>query len=134
MSKRTAAGRKRFWHSFGYAAQGIAAAFKSELNMKVHTGIAVAVLGAAAWFRVPLAHWLLLLLSIMLVFSAELMNTAVESVVDLVSPDYHPLAKKAKDTAAGAVLLTALFAVCAGAYVFYRPAAEWLAGFMARGG
>lgn len=126
MAKNTAIGHKRFWHSFRFAAQGIAWAFKSELNMKVHTGVSVLVLIAAAVFRLPPASWLLLLLAITLVLTAELLNTAIEATIDLVSPDVHPLARVAKDTAAGAVLITAVFAVIAGIYVFYHPVLDWI--------
>lgn len=89
--------------------------------MKVHSGLAVIVVIAAAVFRLPLSSWMLLLLAITLVLTAELLNTAIEATIDLVSPEVHPLAKKAKDTAAGAVLLTAVFAVIAGIYVFIIP-------------
>lgn len=131
MVKNTAVGHKKFWHSFRFAAQGIVWAFKSELNMKVHSGLAVLVLAAAAVFRLPAASWLLLLLAITLVLTAELLNTAVEATVDLVSPEIHPMAKIAKDTAAGAVLLTAVFAVITGIYVFYHPVMDWITGLMA---
>lgn len=130
MPKNTAAGPKRFWKSFGYAAQGILLAFRNELNMRVHCGVAVFVVLLAAWFRVSAADWLILLLAITLVLGAELINTAIESVVDLVSPDIHPLAKAAKDTAAGAVLLAAVFAVISGVYVFYHPVMDWIADFV----
>ncbi|GGF78253.1 diacylglycerol kinase [Paenibacillus albidus] len=130
MVKNTAAGHKKFWHSFRFAAHGIAAAFKSELNMKVHTAFALVVLLAAAFFRLPVASWMILAVAITLVLTAELLNTAIEATIDLVSPELHPLAKKAKDTAAGAVLLTAVFAVIAGVYVFYHPVMDWIAGFM----
>lgn len=130
MVKNTAVGRKKFWHSFRFAAQGIAAAFKSELNMKVHSCFAVLVLAAAAVFRLPPSSWMRLLLAITLVLAAELLNTAVEATIDLVSPEIHPLAKKAKDTAAGAVLLAAVFAVITGIYVFYHPVMDWITGLM----
>jgi len=127
MVKNTAVGHKKFWHSFRYAAQGIASAFKSELNMKVHSALAVVILTAAALFRIPASGWILLLLAITLVLTTELLNTAIEAVVDLVSPGVHPLAKRAKDIAAGAVLLTAVFAVITGIYVFYGPVMDWIA-------
>jgi undecaprenol kinase len=130
MVKNTAVGHKKFWHSFRYAAQGIASAFKSELNMKVHTALAVVTLIAAALFRIPPSSWILLLLAITLVLTTELLNTAIEAVVDLVSPGVHPLAKRAKDIAAGAVLLTAVFAVITGIYVFYSPVMDWIADVM----
>lgn len=126
MVKITAIGHKKFWHSFRYAAHGIASAFKSELNMKVHSVLAVIVLAAAALFRLPPASWILLLLAITLVLTAELLNTAIEATVDLVSPDLHPMAKVAKDTAAGAVLLTVVFAIIIGIYVFYGPVMDWI--------
>ncbi len=130
MVKNTAVGHKKFWHSFRFAAQGIVSAFKSELNMKVHSMLAVVVLAAAAFFRLPPLSWMLLLLAITLVLSTELLNTAIEATIDLVSPDIHPLAKTAKDTAAGAVLLTAVFAVIVGIYVFYHPVMDWITGFV----
>ncbi|MRN55716.1 diacylglycerol kinase family protein [Paenibacillus monticola] len=130
MVKNTAVGHKKFWHSFRFAAHGIAAAFKSELNMKVHSFLAVVVLIAAAVFRLPAASWMLLLLAITLVLTAELLNTAIEATIDLVSPAIHPLAKKAKDTAAGAVLLSAVFALITGLYVFYGPVIDWITGLM----
>lgn len=130
MVKNTAVGHKKFWHSFRFAAHGIAAAFRSELNMKVHSGLAVSVLAAAAAFRLPLSSWMLLLLAITLVLTAELLNTAIEATIDLVSPEIHPLAKKAKDTAAGAVLLTAVFAVITGIFVFYHPVMDWITSIM----
>ncbi|WP_340025194.1 diacylglycerol kinase family protein [Paenibacillus sp. FSL K6-1096] len=130
MVKNTAAGHKKFWHSFRFAAQGIAAAFKSELNMKVHSCFALLVVAAAAVLRLPPSSWMLLLLAITLVLTAELLNTAIEATIDLVSPEIHPLAKKAKDTAAGAVLLAAVFAVITGIYVFYHPVMDWITRLM----
>lgn len=130
MVKNTAVGHKKFWHSFRFAAQGIASAFKTELNMKVHTGLTVIVLAAAAFFKLPPSSWMLLLVAITLVLTTELLNTAIEATVDLVSPEIHPLAKTAKDTAAGAVLLTAVFAVIVGIYVFYHPVMDWITGIM----
>ncbi|WP_151735887.1 diacylglycerol kinase family protein ['Paenibacillus yunnanensis' Narsing Rao et al. 2020] len=130
MVKNTAAGHKKFWHSFRFAAQGIGAAFKSELNMKVHCAMTLVVLAAAAAFKLPASKWMLLLLAITLVLGTELLNTAIEATIDLVSPGLHPLAKKAKDTAAGAVLLTAVFAVIVGIYVFYAPVMDWIKGLM----
>ncbi len=75
------------------------------------------VVAGAALLRLPPAAWAVLALAIGMVLFAELLNTAVEAVVDLVSPDEHPLAKQAKDVAAAAVLVAALTAVAAGALV-----------------
>jgi len=130
MVKNTAVGHKKFWHSFGYASQGIVSAFKSELNMKVHCCLAVVVLIAAAVLRLPMVSWMLLLFAITLVLTAELLNTAIEATIDLISPEIHPLAKKAKDVAAGAVLITAVFAILVGIYVFYHPVMDWIRELM----
>ncbi|MWV45279.1 diacylglycerol kinase family protein [Paenibacillus sp. HJL G12] len=112
--------------SFGYAVQGVCYAFRTQRNMRIHTAAAVAVITAAALLHLSWSRWVVLLLAITLVMAMELMNTALESVVDLASPELHPLAKAAKDTAAGAVLLAAVFAVAAGIIVFYRPLMDLL--------
>jgi undecaprenol kinase len=120
--------RKSFLSSFGFAAEGIRYAMTTQRNMKVHGVAALLVVLAAIVLGVSSIQWLFLLLSITLVLTAELFNTALEAVVDLVSLDIHPLAKAAKDTAAGAVLLTAAFAVIVGIVVFYKPIVELFGG------
>ncbi|MGN7357769.1 diacylglycerol kinase family protein [Paenibacillus sp. SAF-054] len=112
--------------SFAYAAEGVRYALRTQRNMRIHAAAAVVVITAAALLHLSWARWVVLLLAITLVMVMELMNTAVECVVDLASPDVHPLAKAAKDTAAGAVLVAAIFAVAAGAVVFYRPLMDLL--------
>ncbi|MNJ42274.1 Undecaprenol kinase [compost metagenome] len=89
--------------------------------MRIHLLAAVIVLLAAMYFRLPGRDIAVLLIVIGLVIAAELVNTALESIVDLVSPEWHPLAKKTKDTAAGAVLVMAMVAVCVGCLLFYEP-------------
>ncbi|OAB43124.1 diacylglycerol kinase family protein [Paenibacillus antarcticus] len=113
--------KKSFFSSFGFAAEGIRYAMTTQRNMKVHGVVALLVIVAAAVLQLSSIRWLFLLLAITLVLTAEMFNTALEAVVDLISSDIHPLAKAAKDTAAGAVLLTAAFAVVVGIVVFYRP-------------
>jgi undecaprenol kinase len=88
--------------------------------VRIHAVAALAVVVAAALLRVPPASWALLALAIALVLAAELLNTALEAVVDLVSPGDHPLAKQAKDVAAGAVLVASLGALAAGAFVLWE--------------
>lgn len=112
--------------TFKYAVQGIIHAFKAERNMKIHIVAAVVVFMAAGLLGLTLIQWLFLGLAVTLVITAELINTAVEAVVDLISPDDHPLARIAKDTAAGAVLVTACFAVVVGIAVFYEPVISWI--------
>ncbi|MFC7681508.1 diacylglycerol kinase family protein [Paenibacillus sp. GCM10028914] len=111
--------------TFTFAVQGIVHAFKAERNMKIHTAAAAIVFILGWLLELTPTRWLFLALAVTLVISAELINTAVEAVVDLVSPDEHPLARIAKDTAAGAVLITALFAVVVGIVVFYEPVIHW---------
>lgn len=103
--------------AFGYALQGLAAAWRSEPNVRIHALLAAAALALGALLGLPLAGWALIVFAITLVVSAELMNAAVESVVDLVSPGEHPLAKRAKDIAAGAVLVAAAGAAVIGVLV-----------------
>ena len=97
--------------------------------MKFHATAAVIVFTAGGLLGLTAVRWLFLALAVTLVISAELMNTAVEAVVDLVSPDEHPLARIAKDTAAGAVLITALFAVFVGIMVFFEPVLLWIESY-----
>lgn len=86
--------------------------------MRIHLLITASVLALGLFLGLSRVDWLFLLLAIALVLVAEMLNSAVEVVVDLVSPDFHPLAGRAKDVAAGAVLLAALHAVVAGVLIF----------------
>ncbi len=97
--------------AFGYAFAGFAAAWRSERNLRIHGLLAALALVTAALLRLPPLGWALVIVCIALVMGAELLNAAVESVVDLVSPEDHPLAKRAKDVAAAAVLISAVAAV-----------------------
>jgi len=87
--------------------------------MKLHIIAMVVALSVAWWLEISRDEWMLLLLTIALVLIAEMFNTAIEAVVDLVSPVYHPLAKIAKDVAAGAVLLATLTALANGYLLFF---------------
>ncbi len=104
--------------SFSYAFRGIATAVAGERNMKIHIAAAVAALIACAALRCTPVEWAIVIIMIALVVSAEMFNTAIESVVDLASPQIHPLAKKAKDMAAGAVLVLAIASVVVGLVVY----------------
>ncbi|MDX5348111.1 MAG: diacylglycerol kinase family protein [Hymenobacteraceae bacterium] len=103
--------------SFGYALKGIVTAFKSEPHMKLHTLSAVIVVVLGFYFTITRTEWVLLILAMGMVISAEIMNTAVEKLTDLVTKEYHPLAGKAKDLAAGAVLVAAIAAAVIGLLV-----------------
>jgi len=104
--------------SFGHALRGVWAALRSELHLQFHAVSTVLVLGAGYYFGLSKLEWALVALAIAGVWSAELFNTAIETLTNLVSPGYHPLAGKAKDVAAGAVLLAALGALVVGGLVF----------------
>jgi diacylglycerol kinase (ATP) len=104
--------------SFSYAFQGIKTFFQTQYNAWIHTlaGVCVIVLGIV--FKLTIPEWCWLIFAIGLVFITEMLNTAIEFLTDLVSPEYHPLAKKVKDVAAGAVLVAAIIAVIIGVLVF----------------
>jgi len=104
--------------SFKYAFRGIAMVLKSEKNMLIHVIISILVLICGILFQISTTEWMICLLCFGLVFSTEMMNTAIETLVDLVSPNHHKLAGKAKDIAAGAVLVAAIFAAITGLIIF----------------
>ena len=86
--------------------------------MKIHLAISVLVIICGIFFAISLTEWICCILCIGLVVGAEMMNTAIENVVDLASPGQHPLAGKAKDIAAGAVLICAIISVIVGLLIF----------------
>ena len=100
--------------SFGYAFEGIRTGIRKERNMKIHCTVAVLVVIAGLILGISVTEWCICLGLFGMVMALELVNTAVESVVDLVTSEYRPLAKIAKDTAAGAVLIAAIMAAIAG--------------------
>ncbi|WP_438446232.1 diacylglycerol kinase family protein [Gorillibacterium sp. sgz5001074] len=116
----------RWLKSMRYAYEGLQYALTTQPNMKFHFFASFAVLVSALFFRLPRTDILLLLLAITLVIVTELINTGIEKTVDLAMPERHPLAKIAKDTAAAAVLVTAVFAVAVGIAVFYGPVERWI--------
>lgn len=104
--------------SFGYAFAGLGYCFRTQRNFRIH--ISVAILAAIAGLLLGLSwlEWAVVASVIVLVLVAEMVNTMVEALVDLVTTEYHPLAKVAKDVAAGVVLLTAMGAVGIGLLIF----------------
>lgn len=105
--------------SFVYALEGLKYTIVTQRNMRFHFIVALGVLLLSLSLPMNKVEVLVLFVAIVLVLFAELINTAIEAVVDMVTKEYHPLAKVAKDVAAGAVLLTAGFAVIIGISVFY---------------
>lgn len=110
--------RKSLLKSFYHAGQGIFSAFLSERNMKIHVGIMFLVIFSGFYFNISLQEWMICLLLFGVVISAEIMNTAVETVVDLAMPKIHPKAKLAKDLSAGAVLVLAFISAVIGIMIF----------------
>lgn len=104
--------------SFGYAINGIRLLFSSQANARIHLFVALTVLFAGWLCHISSAEWLTIVVCISVVIGMEAMNTAVEWLTDLVSPEYHPLAGKVKDAAAAAVLITVIGAVVAGLIIF----------------
>ncbi len=115
--------------SFKYAFKGVATLFLTQPNAKIHAFIAVSAIALAFIFQFSLLKWMLLSLTITLVLAAEAFNTAIEFLTDLASPNYHPLAGKAKDVAAAAVLITAIGAAVVGFCLFLPPLLKWLKQF-----
>ncbi len=107
--------------SFGHAFNGWRYVMRTQRNAWLHVGIALVVFGVSTWIGLNVLQWAIIVLTTALVFAAEFLNTAVELVVDLASPEEHPLAKLGKDVAAAAVLLTALAAIFVGLLVLGPP-------------
>jgi diacylglycerol kinase len=108
-------------HSFRYAFEGWWYVLSTQQNAWIHAVVSIAVFVLALWLHVSRTEWAVLILTIMVVWMAEFMNTALEAVVDMTMPDPHPLAKVAKDVAAAAVLVGACGAVLIGLLVLGPP-------------
>ena len=106
--------------AFNAAIQGIIYTFKYERNMKIHYIIAVAVLIISLRFDLNKFEMMILILSISLVIISEMFNTAIEKTIDMITDEYHILAKIAKDVAAGGVLIAALNSAVVGYLLFYN--------------
>ena len=106
------------YKSFSYAIAGIIACVRQERNMKIHLTAAVLVTAAGTLLRISVTEWMVCLILFGLILSLEMVNTALETVVDLVTQEQKPLAKKAKDAAAGAVLVSAVMAAIIGLIIF----------------
>jgi diacylglycerol kinase len=107
--------------SFQNAFTGLWYALRTQRNARIHLLASLLVFTAGLWLGLDWQRWCFLILAATLVWMAELSNTAIESVVDLLSPDYHPLAKSAKDVKAGVVVVAALGAIGIGILVLGPP-------------
>lgn len=108
-------------HSFRHAFRGWFYALRTQRNAWIHSAVATVVLILGIWLQLSPLDWAIIILTIAMVFAAEFMNTAIEAVVDLASPDAHPLAKIAKDVGAAAVLVAALAAIIIGLLLLGPP-------------
>lgn len=104
--------------SFGYAFKGIAKLIRHEHNAWIHCMAIMVVTFAGVYFGITPAEWCIVIICYALVLAAEGFNTAIERLVDLVSPDFHPLAGTVKDIAAGAVLICAIASAIIGCIIF----------------
>lgn len=109
---------KKQLRSFGYAWKGIRSCVGKEQNLSFHLIVTAAVVVAGFAWEITRTEWIAVILCIGAVIAAELFNTAIERLVDLVSPQRHPLAGQVKDIAAGAVLVCAVAAVIVGIIIF----------------
>lgn len=107
--------------SFRFAFTGLWYALRTQRNTRVHLAIAAVVVVLGLCLDLSYVQWAVLTLTIGFVLVSEMLNTMVEILVDLISPDYHPLAKVIKDVTAGAVLLTAIISVAVGLLVLGPP-------------
>ncbi|OLZ10475.1 diacylglycerol kinase family protein [Sulfobacillus thermosulfidooxidans] len=118
--------------SFRYAFSGLRYAFVTQRNLRLHFFTAAFVMTLGWILNLPKREFIVVLAAIMVVMVAEMLNTAVEAVVDLASPEIHPLAQTAKDVAAGAVLLAAIGAALLGLWVFVPRLPSFGEEFMVR--
>ncbi len=109
---------KNIFYSFKYATEGIIYGLKSARNLKVDLVVSILIIVFGFIFEISSIEWLIVIMCFGLVMSLELVNTAIEEVVNLASPDIHPLAKISKDVAAGAVLLSAIASAVIGLIIF----------------
>lgn len=109
------------WQSLLHARNGLAYTLRTQRNARLHVLIAAVVIALGIWLRLDAIRWSILAVTIGAVWVGETINTAVEALVDLLSPEYHDRAKVAKDVSAGAVLLLAMTAIVVGLCVLGPP-------------
>ena len=100
---------KKIINSFKYAIEGFVSSFKTERNMKIHIMAMIIVIALGIFMKLNKIEWCIITIAIVMVISAELFNTAIETVVDMVSPQKNPQAKLVKDIAAAAVIGIIIF-------------------------
>lgn len=108
----------RFCKSFGHAIKGLWYTFAHENNFRVHVAATLLAIGLGGWFEISVSEWLVLIVTVTLVLVLELINTAVEKLLDSVHPRLHATVGLVKDILAGAVLVSAIMAVIVGGLIF----------------
>lgn len=109
----------RLFKSFGYALKGLFKTFREEQNLRLQTAASLIAVALAAYFRLNRAEWTALILVIGLVLVAEIVNSAVERITDVLKPRINSYVKEIKDIMAAAVLLASLTAIAAGVFIFW---------------
>ena len=122
--------KKRLTNSFKYAFEGILQAYVGEQNLKIHTVIAILVIIFGFILKISYTEWLVCLVLIGLVLMAEFFNTSIEYLVDLVSPEIHPLAKATKDTASAGVIMMAIISAIIGLIIFIPKLINFIGGLL----
>lgn len=117
---------KKFIKSFTYAINGIRTVFGKERNMNIHLIMATAVIVCAIIFHISGTEWLVCLLCIALVISLEMLNSAIERIVNIISPQINPQAGQIKDIAAGAVLVSVIISAIIGLIIFVPKAIDYV--------
>jgi diacylglycerol kinase len=107
-----------FARGFVHAGRGVHHAVVTQRNMRVHVILACLAVALGITLRISPVEFALVFIAVMLVFGTEMLNTVVETIVDMITQEYHPLARVAKDVAAGAVLLNAVLAVIIALFVY----------------
>lgn len=110
----------KLWKSFGYAWKGLKSAFAEQPNFRIHILAATVVVTLGFYFNISSIDWIILSILIAMVIAAELFNTALESLTDLITREQHPLAGKAKDVAAAAVLVLSIVSAIVGFIIFAK--------------
>jgi len=118
--------------SFRNAFRGWWYVLRTQRNAWIHAVVSTVVIGSAFWLHLSLLEWAILLLTVATVWTAEFINTALEAVVDLASPELHPLAKVGKDVGAAAVLIASLTSILVGLLILGPPLWQRISTWMIR--
>lgn len=121
---------ERFKFSFRNAKGGLLLAFRTQRNLRIHFIAAGFAILLAPFLQVAMVEFLIILMTILMVLATELINTAIEFSVDLISPEFNHLAKKAKDVSAAAVLIAAIFAVIIGILIYLPKVITLIANWL----